>query len=222
MPPLPRWSMLLAGAALAAPGMAVPLATAAGAAEVAYVDEVSGAPAIMAGDGSAPVVALDILSPDQALVLPPGSRVRLCHYGVKSIYDLAGPMKVTVTASGVLSAEGEILVPGPQVCSEPAVSILQGGVVFRGTKGDGAPRITPSPRIRIVAPAAAGLRTVRIEDNLSGGTVAEFRSGLARPRLQAGRIYRVVAELASGEKRTVFLRAAEGPDARDTLLLILR
>ena len=112
-------------------------------ADVAHVEAVNGR--VVASSQGAPVLAeaLDVINDGARLDLQAGSELRICHYRMRKLLTLKGPLRVSVSADGVTSESGRPVAGYVGTCAPPAASTFHGGIAARGLGPPSA--ATPNP-----------------------------------------------------------------------------
>src|SRR5216684_3191669 len=101
------------------------------ASDVAYVEAVSGR--VLASTLESPTLldVLDLIGDRTRLDLPANSELRLCHYRMRKLVMLKGPLRASISASGVTAESGNAISPSAESCAAPVISTFQGGIVSR-------------------------------------------------------------------------------------------
>jgi hypothetical protein len=107
-------------------------------AEVGYVTSVSGRVIVLAGGTPLLLEPLDAIRDRSRIDLQAGSELRICHYTSQRLLTLKGPLRVSVSPSGVTGENGRALDAGGAPCVPPHASKHQGGLVARGVILTGA------------------------------------------------------------------------------------
>jgi hypothetical protein len=66
------------------------------------------------------------------LDLEANSELRICNYRTHTLVTLRGPLRASISTSGVTAESGNAIIGPTKTCATPAVSIFQGGIVTRG------------------------------------------------------------------------------------------
>jgi hypothetical protein len=103
------------------------------AADVAYVETVSGR--VVAFARGAPVLLsnLDVIGNRTRLDLLAQSELRVCHYGAQRFLTLKGPARFTISTDGVATEGGKSIEASAEPCAAPTISKHQGGLLTRGS-----------------------------------------------------------------------------------------
>jgi len=103
------------------------------AADVAYVETVSGR--VVAFARGAPVLLsnLDVIGDRTRVDLLAQSELRVCHYGTQRFLTLKGPARLTISTDGVATEGGKSIEAFAEPCAAPTVSKHQGGLLTRGS-----------------------------------------------------------------------------------------
>ena len=107
----------LAMVLLAACVPATPAAAQEGAADTAYVESVTGRVVALVNGKPVLLDALDTVTDKTRLDVLANSELRLCHYQKQRIVALAGPARISVTASGVTAENGKDIAPSGETCA---------------------------------------------------------------------------------------------------------
>jgi hypothetical protein len=128
-----RSAIFLSTAGLGASSGAIPSVAQEAAADVAYVETVSGR--VVAFARGAPVLLsnLDIIGDRTKLDLLAQSELRVCHYGTQRFLTLKGPARLTISSDGVSSEGGKSIEASAEPCAAPTISKLQGGLLTRSS-----------------------------------------------------------------------------------------
>ena len=102
------------------------------AAELGYVAAVSGRAIVFSGGTPVLLDPLDVIRDRARLDLQAGSELRICHYPTQRLLTLKGPLRASVSATGVMAENGRLLDVSAPPCAAPQVSKHQGGLVARG------------------------------------------------------------------------------------------
>jgi hypothetical protein len=180
-----------------------------GAADVAYVETVSGNVVSTAQGKPALLDVLDTIGDRTRLDLTANSELRLCHYQLRKLVSLKGPLRVSVSASGVTVENGKAAAPSAETCAVPVVSTLQGGFVSRNI-GAGATNVPLRPSIKVVNQGTKAIRQIALWDSARRTLLATFERNAARPQLEDGQSYLLVVEQADGGELKMVLQAAAG------------
>jgi hypothetical protein len=104
------------------------------AAEVAFVENVSGRVVALAAAKPTLLDALDVVTDGTRLDLQPNSELRICHYQMRQYLTLRGPVRASVSRDGVVVESNKSAVTAAGSCTAPSDSSFQGGIVMRGLK----------------------------------------------------------------------------------------
>jgi hypothetical protein len=127
-----RTGMLLSALSVALGSGSV--STAQEAAEVAFVENVSGRVVALAAAKPTLLNALDVVTDGTRLDLQPNSELRICHYQMRQYLTLRGPVRASVSRDGVVVESNKSAVTAAGSCAAPSDSSFQGGIVMRGLK----------------------------------------------------------------------------------------
>lgn len=213
--------LALAAAVLLLPAVGAGPAHAAGpqdAAEVAYVEDVSGRVVAFANGKPTLLDALDIISDRTRLDLQANSELRLCHYQTLQLLTLKGPLRASISRDGVTAETGKAVASGS--CVAPVVSTFQGGLVSRGT-GMKTLNVPLQPNIRVVNRGTQAIRRIALWDGDAKNVLLTFDRNGARPTLDEGRSYLLVVERGDGSEVRMMLQPSAVTKA-DPLILVVR
>jgi hypothetical protein len=104
------------------------------AAEVAFVENVSGRVVALVAAKPTLLDALDVVTDGTRLDLQPNSELRICHYQMRQYITLRGPVRTSVSRDGVVVESNKSAVTAAGSCAAPSASSFQGGIVMRGLK----------------------------------------------------------------------------------------
>lgn len=211
-----------AAAVLLSPAVGASAAHAAGqqdAAEVAYVEEVSGRVVAFTNGKPTLLDALDLIGDRTRLDLQPNSELRLCHYPTLQLLTLKGPLRASISRDGVKAETGKAAVATGS-CVAPVVSTFQGGLVSRGT-GLKTLNVSLKPNIRVVNRGSQPIRKIALWDGDAKNVLLAFEGNAARPTLDEGRPYLLVVERGDGSEVKMMLQPSAVTKA-DPLILVVR
>jgi hypothetical protein len=123
---------VLLSAALSTVCVLSPLAAQETAADVAYVEAVSGRVVAFAHGAPALVDTLDVIGDRTRFDLLPNSELRLCHYRIRRFLTMRGPARVTVSREGIAVEAGKAIDISEETCAVAQASKFQGGFLARG------------------------------------------------------------------------------------------
>jgi hypothetical protein len=175
------------------------------AADVAYVESVSGRVVALARAAPVLIDALDMISDRTRLDLQPNSEVRLCHYRMQRLLTLRGPARASVSTAGATLENGKAVEPSDGICAMPVVSNFQGGLVARGgvLKTTNVPL---QPSIKVVNRGTVGINRIALLDSEEQTIVGTFERHAARPTFDNGRSYVLVVERSDGSELRMILK----------------
>jgi hypothetical protein len=190
------------------------------AADVAYVEDVSGHAVAFSQGKPALLDALDILSDRTRLDLQANSELRICHYRTHQLLVLKGPLRASVSADGVAVENGKAVVASAGACAAPVVSTFQGGLVARGLR-DKMMNVPLRPSIKVVNRGMQPIRQITLWDGESQRILMTFGRDAARPILEDDQSYALVVERNDGSEFTLMLRGS-AVTGTDPVILVLR
>jgi hypothetical protein len=180
--------------------------------DVAYVETVTGN--VVAAAQGKPVLldVLDTIGDRTRLDLTANSELRLCHYQLRKLVSLKGPLRASVSASGVTIESGKAVAPSAESCAVPVVSTLQGGFVSRNisVSSVSATNVPLRPSIKVVNNGTKTIRQIALWDSMRQTVLATFERNAARPLLEDGKSYLLVVEQGDGSELKMTLQAAAG------------
>jgi hypothetical protein len=186
--------------------------------EVAYVEAVSGRVVATAQGGPMLLDALDIVSDRTRLDLQANSELRICHYRTRKLLTLTGPLRASVSASGVTAESGPAIAVSAEPCAAPVVSTFQGGIVSR-TIAVTTTNVPLRPSIKVVNHGTKPIRQISLWDGLQQKMPVAFEHNAARPVLDDGQTYLLVIEQSDNSELKMMLRAVAG--ARSGPLIVV-
>lgn len=173
--------------------------------DVAYVEAVSGR--VLATTQGRPAVldVLDTVGDRTRLVLPANTELRICHYQMRRLVTLKGPLQASISASGVTADNGRPVNASAETCAEPVVSSFQGGLVSR-TIGIKTAKVPLQPSIKVVNQGSGTIRRIALRDGSNEAVLQYFDRTPARPVLETGRSYLLVIERGDGSELKLMLQ----------------
>lgn len=221
--PLTRILTALSAIALAALAGLAPAAAqgngaaAAAGSEVAYVESVNGRVLAMIAGRPTLLDTLDMIDERTRVDLLANSDLRICHYRRQRIVEVRGPLRISVTSSGVTVDGGKEVEASSEPCVKPAVSNFQGGFLAR-TTGVTSTKVALRPTIKIVNKAASGIQEANLWDSAQRNVIASFERNSARPTLNEGESYLLVVRRNDGSELKMMLQASPLVEARTLIL----
>jgi hypothetical protein len=177
------------------------------ASDVAYVEAVSGRVVASFQGRPALLDVLDIIGDQTRLVLPPNSELRICHHLTRKLVTLRGPLRGSVSVSGVTTENGNAFVTPGVTCAAPIVSTVPGGIVSRATAVT-TMKVPLRPSIKVVNDGAGTIRQMALWDGMHQKILATFDRNVARPILDDGESYLLVVERSDGSELKMMLEAS--------------
>ena len=177
--------------------------------DVAYVESVRGRVVASAQEAPTPLDTLDIIGDRTRLDLSANSELRICHYRMGKILALRGPLRASVSVSGVTAENGKALNATSEACATPVISTFQGGFVTRSV-GLATAKVPLRPNIKVVDRGASPIRKITLWDDTNRPLTANFARNMGRPMLEAGQVvpagrraarWRRLEDAAAGERR---------------------
>jgi hypothetical protein len=188
------------------------------ASDVAYVEAVKGFVTASPQGAPIPLDVLDIIRDRTRLELPANSELRLCHYRIRKLVTLKGPMHASISASGVTAESGNAISPSAESCIAPVISIFQGGIVSRAI-GLTTAKVPLRPTIKIADDGTKAIRKITLWDAAHEKILATFAGNVARPILDNGRSYLLVVERSDGSELKMIIEASTGTQTGPLILV---
>lgn len=199
-------------------GNAISAASEEAAADVAYVEGVTGRILLSAPGRPTLLDTLDLIGEQARLDLQAGSELRLCHYRTQQLVLLKGPAQVTVARDGV--TVGNTAAPASGACAAPVLSLFQGGVTFRSSALKTV-NVSLRPSIKIIDRSAQPSLRAALWDGEQRNVLMRFESDLAQPVLDDGHAYVLVVE--RGDRSEYRLRLQAGAkNVTGPLMVVVR
>jgi hypothetical protein len=188
------------------------------ASDVAYVEAVKGFVTAYPQGAPIPLDVLDIIRDRTRLELPANSELGLCHYRIRKLVTLKGPLHASISASGVTAESGKAISPSAESCIAPVISIFQGGIVSRSIVLTTA-KVPLRPSIKIANDGTKEIRKITLWDAVQGKVLATFAGNVARPILDNGRSYLLVVERSDGSELKMIIEASTGTQTGPLILV---
>ncbi len=188
------------------------------AADVAYVESVNGRAVALVQGKPTLLDVLDIIDDRTRLDILANSELRICHYRKQKLLTLRGPLRVSVSASGVTAENGQEIDGPGEKCVKPAVSTFQGGFVAR-TAAIASTKVGLRPSIKIVNRGAKPIRDIALWDGGQQRIVARFERDTASPLLDEGP-YVLVVGRSDGSQLKMKLTASATVETGPLILVI--
>jgi hypothetical protein len=176
-------------------------------ADVAHVEAVSGRVVASAQGTPTLLDVLDIIGDRTRLDLPANSELRLCHYRMRRLLTLKGPLRASISASGVIAENGNAIAASAESCAAPVVSTFQGGIVSRSTAFT-TTNVPLRPTIKVVNHGTKTIRQIALWDGMQQKVRVTFERNTARPTLDDSQSYLLVVEQSDGSELKMILRAS--------------
>jgi hypothetical protein len=214
--------MIRVAAVLSAMGLAGAATTsqsAAQQAEVGYVEVMSGQ--VIAFARGAPVLlqTLDVISDRTRLDLQANSELRICHYRMRKVVRLKGPLRASISASGVTAENGKAIDATLEACAAPVVSTFQGGFVTRAIALT-TTNVPLRPSIKVVDRGTKPIRKITLWDDTQQTMVGTFDRNVARPLLDNGKSYLLVIEQSDGGELKMVLQASAATQTGPLIVVV--
>jgi hypothetical protein len=187
--------------------------------EVAYVEAVSGH--VVAFTQGKPMLldVLDTIGVGTQLDLKANSELRICHYRIHKLLTLKGPLRASISASGVTAKNGTDIKDQNEACAEPVVSTFQGGVAARSVTITSM-NVPLRPSIKIVNRGKQAISRVVLRDGVDDTLLMNLNSKAAQPILTDGQSYVLVIERSSGSKLRMQLRASAAIESGPLIFVV--
>jgi hypothetical protein len=189
------------------------------AADVGYVEDVSGRVVAFAHGKPTLLDALDVISDRTRLDLQANSELRICHYPTRQLLTLKGPLRASVSRDGVTAENSKAVVASTGSCVPPVISTFQGGIVSRGT-GVKTTNVPLQPNIKVVNRGAQPIRRIALWDGDAQQLLVTFDRDTARPVLDEGQSYLLVVERNDGSEFKMMLKASAVTQAEPLIVLL--
>jgi hypothetical protein len=187
--------------------------------DVAYVETVRGRVVASAQGNPTLLDVLDIIGDQTRLDLQANSELRICHYGMRKIVRMKGPLQASISASGATAQNSKGIDTTSEACAEPVVSTVQGGFVTRSVNFTTA-NVPLRPKIKVVNRGSKPIRRVALWDNLQRTTLATFERDAASPTLDEGKSYLLVVEQDDGSELKMLLQASRANQTGPLIVVV--
>ncbi len=188
--------------------------------DVAYVESVRGRVVASAQEAPTPLDLLDIIGDRTRLDLPANSELRICHYRTGKIHTLRGPLRASISASGVTAENGKAIDATSETCAAPVISTFQGGFVTRSA-GMTTAKVPLRPSIKVVERGANPIRKITLWDDMHRPVPVSFARNTGRPVLEQDKSYLLVVEQRDGDELKMLLQAS-GANQSGPLIVVVR
>ena len=101
---------------------------------MAFVQDVSGRVVAFSQGKPTLLEALDTIKDRTQLDLSASSELRICHYQLRQLVILRGPVRASISRDSVTAENGKPILTYSGSCSAPVVSTYSGGVLARRVK----------------------------------------------------------------------------------------
>jgi hypothetical protein len=189
------------------------------AAETAYVESVTGRVVALVQGKPVLLDLLDTIADQTRLDLLANSELRICHYQKQKIVILAGPLRASISVSGVKAENGKEIAASTETCVKPVESTFQGGFIAR-TAGTVPMNVGLRPNIKIVNRTANGIRNIVLWDDTQQKVVTTFKHTTAQPVLTDGQVYHLVVGRNDGSESKMVLRASATAGTSPLILVV--
>jgi hypothetical protein len=187
--------------------------------EVAYVEAVRGR--VVASSQGKPTLldVLDMVGDRTQLDLQANSELRICHYPTHKLLTLRGPLRASVSASGVTMQNGAAINGPSETCAAPLVSTFQGGLITRAA-GVATINVPLRASIRVVDRGTQTIRRIVLWDSLRQTILVNFDGNVAQPIFQDGQSYFLAVERSDGSELNLLLRAAAATETAPLIVVV--
>ena len=186
--------------------------------DVAYVESVRGRVVATAGAAPTPLDILDIIGDPTRLDLSANSELRICHYRMGKILALRGPLRASVSVSGVTAENGKALTATSEPCATPVISTFQGGFVTRS--GLATAKVPLRPNIKVVDRGTSPVRKITLWDDANRPLTAKFARNMGRPTLEEDKSYLLIVERRDGDDLKMLLHASDANQAGPLIVVV--
>jgi hypothetical protein len=187
--------------------------------EVAYVEAVRGRVIASSQGKPALLEALDTVGDRTQLDLQANSELRICHYPTRKLLTLHGPLRASVSPSGVTAENGAALKGPSETCAAPLVSTFQGGLVTR-TASMASINVPLRAGIKVVNRGTQTIRRIVLWDSQHQTVLMNFNGNAARPTFQNGESYLLAVERSDGGEFNLLLRADAATETAPLIVVI--
>jgi hypothetical protein len=187
--------------------------------DVAYVESVRGRVISSAQETPAPLEMLDIIGDRTRLDLSAKSELRICHYRTGRILALRGPLRASVSASGVTAENGKAIDATSETCAAPVISTFQGGFVTRSA-GLAMAKVPLRPNIKVVDRGTNTIRRITLRDETNRPLPASFARNVGQPILEQDKSYLLVVERNDGDELKVLLQASKANQLSPLIVVV--
>jgi hypothetical protein len=172
--------------------------------DIAYVESVRGRVVASSRENPTLLEALDTIAEGTQLDLKTDSELQICHHRTGRMLTLRGPLRVSISASGVTPEYIGATKRPPETCVPPVVSTFQGGLITRSTV---PMNVALNAGIKVVNRGTPAIRRIALWDGQHQTVLMNFDGNSARPVLKDGENYRLVIERSDGGELNVPLQA---------------
>jgi hypothetical protein len=134
------------------------------------------------------------------------------------ILALRGPLRASVSASGVTAENGKTLNATSETCATPVISTFQGGFITRS--GLATAKVPLRPNIKIVDRGASPIRKITLRDDTNRPLSASFARNMGRPVLEQDKSYLLIVERRDGDELKILLQASEANLAGPLIVVV--
>ena len=188
--------------------------------DVGYVELVRGRVVLSAQEALKPLDLLDVIADRARLDLPANSELRICHFRTGKLLTLRGPLRASVSTSGVTAENGRAINATSETCAAPVISTFQGGFVTRSV-GLTTAKVPLRPNIKVVSGPDNPVRKITLWDDTNRPVQVSFTHNTGRPVLEQDKSYVLVVELRDGDELKLVLQAS-GANPTGPLIVVVR
>jgi hypothetical protein len=187
---------------------------------VGYVESVRGRVVLSAQEALKPLDLLDVIADRARLDLPANSELRICHFRTGKLLTLRGPLRASVSTSGVTAENGRAINATSETCAAPVISTFQGGFVTRSV-GLTTAKVPLRPNIKVVSGPDNPVRKITLWDDTNRPVQVSFTHNTGRSVLEQDKSYVLVVELRDGDELKLVLQAS-GANPTGPLIVVVR
>jgi len=189
------------------------------ASDVAYVEAVRGRVVAFAEGKPTLLDALDMVGDRTQLDLQANSELRICHYLTHRLLILRGPLRASVSASGVMAETGAAIRGPSETCVSPLVTTFQGGLV---TRSPDVPAINVPLRtsIRVINRGTQTIRRVALWNTSRDAVLMNFNGNAAQSISQDGESRLLIIERGDGTELNLMLRAGAATETAPLIVIV--
>lgn len=188
--------------------------------DVGYVESVRGRVILAVQEAPKPLDLLDVIADQARLDLPANSELRICHFRTGKLLTLRGPLRASVSTSGVTAENGRAINATSETCAAPVISTFQGGFVTRSV-GLMTAKVPLRPSIKVVSGTDNPVRKITLWDDMNRPMQVSFTHNTGRPVLEQDKSYVLIVEPRDGDELKLVLQAS-GANPTGPLIVMVR